>query len=184
MSDNLRRDARRNRERILAAAQRRVDAGEGDVPLNVIAAEAGVGVGTVYRHFPTQLELLAAMVHPSLVELQTTMEELAEQGRPDAVEEAFKAAVRVFAERPEALVVVSSGETAQHEASASLATITTVLDRLIDDAVLAGRLRPDVTVEVLQHLVCAVDYAARLASDPKTARTVHTEIALHGLHAR
>lgn len=153
------------------------------MPLNVIAAEAGVGVGTVYRHFPTQLALLAAMVEPSLVALQTTLEELAEEGGPDVIGEAFRAAVRLFAERREALVVVSSGEAAQHPASASLATITTVLNRIIDDAVLAGHLRPDVTVDVLQHQVCAVDYAARLASDPETARAIHTEIALRGLRA-
>ena len=58
----LRADARRNRERILAAADE-VLAAEGlSVPIDVIAARAGVGVGTVYRHFPTQEALYEAIV--------------------------------------------------------------------------------------------------------------------------
>lgn len=181
MDDKLRRDARLNRARILAAAQLRVEAGDDDVPLNLIAAEAGVGVGTVYRHFPSQLDLLAALVDPSVVNLGTTLEELAEKGGSDAVEKAFRAAVTLFAERREALTVVSSGEKSQHGASVSLAAVTTALCRILDDAVLAGHVRPEVTVDVLQHLVCAVDYAARLATDPESARALHTEIALRGI---
>jgi AcrR family transcriptional regulator len=62
---DLRRDAATNRERVLAAgavAVRREGAG---VPLATIAADAGVGVGTLYRHFPSREALLAALTHRS-----------------------------------------------------------------------------------------------------------------------
>src|SRR6185295_17444381 len=58
----LRADARRNRERVLEVAQA-VFAGEGlGVPIDEIARRAGLGVGTLYRHFPTKEALFAAIV--------------------------------------------------------------------------------------------------------------------------
>jgi AcrR family transcriptional regulator len=58
---SLRADARRNREKVLAAA-RQTFATEGlDAQVEVIARRAGVGVGTVYRHFPTKEALLEAL---------------------------------------------------------------------------------------------------------------------------
>lgn len=55
-----RADTRRNHERILAAASKSL-AGSGEVSFNAIAKQAGVGVGTVYRHFPTQEALILAV---------------------------------------------------------------------------------------------------------------------------
>ena len=57
----MRADARRNREAVIEAA-RRVMAMKGlDAQMDEIAREAGVGVGTVYRHFPTKDDLIAAL---------------------------------------------------------------------------------------------------------------------------
>jgi AcrR family transcriptional regulator len=62
----LRADARRNRERIMAAG-RELFAREGpQAQMDEIAAHAGVGIGTVYRHFPTKDALLTAMTSPIL----------------------------------------------------------------------------------------------------------------------
>jgi AcrR family transcriptional regulator len=57
----LRSDAAANRERVLAAAAVAVRRDGERVPMATIAAEAGVGIGTVYRHFPTRAALLAAL---------------------------------------------------------------------------------------------------------------------------
>ena len=54
----LRADAADNRARIIAAA-RAIIADAGDVKLNAVARQAGVGQGTLYRHFPTREDLLA-----------------------------------------------------------------------------------------------------------------------------
>lgn len=58
---NLRADARRNRELVLAAAQRLFAEQGIDVPMDDIGREAGVGKGTLYRHFPTRDHLYAAV---------------------------------------------------------------------------------------------------------------------------
>jgi AcrR family transcriptional regulator len=58
----LRADALRNRERLLAAAEAVFAADGIDVPVDVIAERAGVGVGTLYRHFPTKEKLFEAIL--------------------------------------------------------------------------------------------------------------------------
>jgi AcrR family transcriptional regulator len=61
----LRKDAAANRERVLDAATELVHLEGERVPMAIIAGRAGVGVGTVYRHFPTREDLLGALVHRS-----------------------------------------------------------------------------------------------------------------------
>lgn len=60
-----RRDALRNRERVLDAATELVRRDGEKVPIAQIAEHAGVGVGTVYRHFPTREDLLGGLVYRS-----------------------------------------------------------------------------------------------------------------------
>jgi AcrR family transcriptional regulator len=64
----LRRDARERRTKLLAAAQREFAAHGVDASLEKIAREAGVAIGTLYRHFPTRLDLLMAAFEPRLLE--------------------------------------------------------------------------------------------------------------------
>ncbi|GEA84516.1 TetR family transcriptional regulator [Cellulomonas gelida] len=62
----LRADAARNRQKILDAATAAFDAQGTDASLEDIARTAGVGVGTLYRHFPTRLDLIASVYRSSL----------------------------------------------------------------------------------------------------------------------
>ena len=64
----LRRDAREHRDRLIAAAQREFAARGVDASLEQIARDAGVAIGTLYRHFPTRLDLLMAAFRPRLQE--------------------------------------------------------------------------------------------------------------------
>jgi AcrR family transcriptional regulator len=64
----LRRDAREHREKLLAAAQREFAARGVDASLEKIARDAGVAIGTLYRHFPKRLDLLMAAFQPRLRE--------------------------------------------------------------------------------------------------------------------
>ncbi len=64
----MRRDARESRGKLIAAAQREFAARGVDASLERIAREAGVGIGTLYRHFPTRLDLLMAAFEPRLKE--------------------------------------------------------------------------------------------------------------------
>src|SRR4051812_36788640 len=64
----LRRDARERRDKLLAAAQREFAAHGVDASLERIARDAGVAIGTLYRHFPTRMDLLLAALGPRLRE--------------------------------------------------------------------------------------------------------------------
>ena len=64
----LRRDARERRDKLIAAAQREFAAHGVDASLEKIARDAGVAIGTLYRHFPTRLDLLMAAFEPRLQE--------------------------------------------------------------------------------------------------------------------
>lgn len=64
----LRRDARESRDKLIAAAQREFAARGVDASLEKIARDAGVSIGTLYRHFPARLDLLVAALKPRLQE--------------------------------------------------------------------------------------------------------------------
>jgi len=66
MQRSLRRDARERRDRLIAAAQAEFAAHGVDASLEKIARDAGVAIGTLYRHFPTRLDLLLAALEPRL----------------------------------------------------------------------------------------------------------------------
>ena len=72
----LRADAQRNRERLLDAAARAFGGGQTEVSLDAIARDAGVGIGTLYRHFPTREALVEATYRTELARLCDSVPEL------------------------------------------------------------------------------------------------------------
>jgi AcrR family transcriptional regulator len=68
MQRPMRRDAQERREKLIAAAQREFAAHGADASLEKIARDAGVAIGTLYRHFPTRLDLLMAAFKPRVEE--------------------------------------------------------------------------------------------------------------------
>src|ERR1700734_3523975 len=82
----LRADAARNREKVLRAAREAFAESGYGVPLDEIAARAGVGPGTVYRHFPTKEALFEAVVTARLEDL---LEDGRRRARTDDPEAAF-----------------------------------------------------------------------------------------------
>jgi AcrR family transcriptional regulator len=79
-----RADARRNREKVLRAAAEAFAASGYDVPLDEIAARAGVGAGTVYRHFPTKEALFEAVITARVADLAADARERAVAVDPGA----------------------------------------------------------------------------------------------------
>src|ERR1700733_7797226 len=77
-----RADAQRNYDIILATARAAVAERGGDIVLEDIARDAGVGIGTLYRHFPTRQDLLEAAFLDEAVELRLRAEDLAEHALP------------------------------------------------------------------------------------------------------
>lgn len=76
MADGIRADARRNRERILEVAALAFGTADSPVSLEGIARDAGVGIGTLYRHFPSREALVEAVYRAELAEVAATAQEL------------------------------------------------------------------------------------------------------------
>src|SRR5258708_36209540 len=79
----LRADARRNRDRLLDAAVRAFSRDRPEVTLDAIAKDAGVGIGTLYRHFPTREALIEAAYRNELARLCDAVAELLPAMPPD-----------------------------------------------------------------------------------------------------
>lgn len=80
----MRADARRNYERLVAAARQSFEEHGPEAPLDDIARRAGVGAGTLYRHFPTRTDLVAAVYQDDIAELCRQAYDLLEQLPPSA----------------------------------------------------------------------------------------------------
>jgi AcrR family transcriptional regulator len=154
----LRSDARRNRERLVAAA-RTLFAREGvDASVEDITREAGVGMGTLYRHFPTKDDLIDAVLDDAFAE----MAELAESA---AAEEDAWTGLAGFLARGLELQVANRGlrdvfATRAADApriSAKRERILPPLRRVVERAQAQGSLRTDFAAEDLPLLFWAGD---------------------------
>lgn len=177
----LRADARRNRARVLAAAQEAF-ADEGpSVPLDEIARRAGVGAGTVYRHFPSKESLFQAVV-------LDIIERLTEQARERLTAmdpgEAFFEYLGLVAEQAalnkalcDALATANGALTPSSEQRANFrARLADLLAR----AQRAGAVRADVTAEDLVPLLSG--YVTILRQSPRERALA--SVVIDGLRAR
>lgn len=162
----LRADAKRNRIRILEAAHELLSGQGLAVPLDLIAEHAGVGSGTVHRHFPTKDSLIEAVV----VERIVAMTDAATKCLADSPRDALLAFLRdQFAsltdDRAIAEVLTGSSVDIERIASDEMDRLRRLLDRMVAEAQAAGTVRLGITggdVKALISLVmtAAVDEAA------------------------
>ncbi|TCB99901.1 TetR/AcrR family transcriptional regulator [Micromonospora zingiberis] len=158
----LRKDAARNWDRIVAVARGMVDEGT-PLQLNDVARRAGLGVGTVYRHFPTVEALLETVATPCLEALAAHGEaalSCADPGR--GLEEFLARTVEAqVGDASLAMVVAAPGEALARttELKRSIWSIGTAL---LDRAAAAGAIRPDLTAADLVPIMCGIAYAAQL----------------------
>jgi AcrR family transcriptional regulator len=138
-----RADARRNRERLIAAARELFAESGTSVPLTAVAKAAGVGTGTAYRHFPTQEALVEAAYRDEIGHLRDAASELLRERPPaDALDAWLHRAIDHLAtERglSEALQAALAGVHAE-----SRDAILAALTELLDAAQSAGTVRGDV----------------------------------------
>jgi AcrR family transcriptional regulator len=152
----VRADAQRNRQRLLEAALQAFSSGEETVSLEAIAREAGVGIGTLYRHFPTREALVEAVYRNEVARLRDSAAELLASRAPDVALRAwmdgfadFVAAKRGMAETMKA--VVASGALTWTEKRELLAG---TIQGLLDAGIAAGTVRGDVSAgDVLASLI-------------------------------
>ncbi|MEY9844337.1 AcrR family transcriptional regulator [Streptacidiphilus sp. BW17] len=166
----LRADARRNRAKVLAAANE-VFAAEGlAVPLDEIARRAGVGAGTVYRHFPTKEALFEAVVSDRIESLTAVGREalasLPEAGDAAATEQAFFRFLDVMvtdagSKMDLADALTGAGVDLQQSTLAVAADLRAVLTDLLRRAQAADTVRTDIDLADLHALVIGAVAAER-----------------------
>jgi AcrR family transcriptional regulator len=145
----LRADASRNRETLLAAATRAFASSEAETSMRAIAREAGVGIATLYRHFPTRESLVDAVYHDQVGRLTLGARDLLEQVPPA---EALRRWMDLFGNWlmtkhgmiGTLLAMIESGEIALAQTRAELLDVIT---GILDAGRAAGDLRADVTAE-------------------------------------
>jgi AcrR family transcriptional regulator len=140
-----RADAQRNRERILKIAKTAFTRSGANISLDDVARQAGIGSGTLYRHFPTRDALLEAVYHTEVAKLAAAERELSEKLPPV---EALRAWMLLFvdyiAEKhiiAPALNTFVGGPSKLYESSR--AQITGAIEALVKRAIKSGDVRKD-----------------------------------------
>ncbi|MFD8811852.1 TetR/AcrR family transcriptional regulator [Streptomyces sp. NPDC059627] len=159
----LRADARRNRERILQTA-RTAFAAEGlAVPLDEIARRAGVGPGTVHRHFPTKEALFEAVVREHLEQLTLDARAALAEAEAGPAFFAFLARMTAEADAKQDLTeaITAAGDPMGVEAEELAAQLRELFGALLSRAQQAGAVRDDVDAADVQAIVVAALTAGR-----------------------
>ncbi|MGW5086898.1 TetR/AcrR family transcriptional regulator [Streptomyces coelicoflavus] len=165
----LRAHARRNREKLVAAARDAFTAADDTVPLEGIAREAGVGIGTLYRHFPTREALVEAVYAAELDDVTDGASALLDRLPPER-------ALRAWMERyAEFVATKRSMLNTLHSAWASgrLATpatrerITAAIGVILTEGVRAGSLRADVAPDDVTAMLLGVFLSTAADDEPE-----------------
>jgi AcrR family transcriptional regulator len=145
----VRADAHRNRQRLLEAARRSFSADADRVALEGIAREAGVGIGTLYRHFPTREALVEAVHHAEVTRLCDSASELLATREPDTALRAwmdrFADYIATKREMADALrAVIASGAITSSQIRGQMSA---AVQLMLDAGAGAGTLRDDVRAD-------------------------------------
>jgi AcrR family transcriptional regulator len=174
-----RADARRNYEKVLAAAREAFAEGGESTALEEIARRAGVGIGTLYRHFPNRQALLEALYLDEVEEVCRSAQELQDADPWEALDAWLERLVAYIATKK-----ALAGELLNyldHDAplfSTSRAALYAAGEPLLQRAQAAGVVRPDVAIADVIPMVIGV--AKVPAGDPEQARRI-IRVAIDGL---
>jgi AcrR family transcriptional regulator len=179
----MRADARRNRERVLAAATEAFATYGSDAQMDDVARAAGVGVGTVYRHFPTKEALVAELVRRKFETFAAQAREALDEPDPW---EAFAGLLRRNAElmARDAAVreAISRTPGSLSAAAREREELLGLAARIVARAQHAGRLREDFSAEDIPMIMCGVSSTMSAGSGFDWRR--HLELILDGLRTR
>ncbi|UZN01474.1 TetR/AcrR family transcriptional regulator [Cellulomonas sp. S1-8] len=178
--DGLRRDAARNRARILDAAR---DLAAQDVPLalNAVARAADVGVGTVYRHFATADELEETLVWEQL----DALAEILRHAEPAQLEHVLTAHFTLLVEDAVFERVTARARPVLDRTATTRTALVGRLANLLERARTQGAVRADVDAAGVLLLMCGLAHAVRsaeVAADSVPARAL-LRVVLDGLRA-
>jgi len=159
----MRSDARENREKLLVAAREHFAAGGPDASLEAIARTAGVGIGTLYRHFPTREALIEAVYCNEVDQLCAAAAELLGEREPADALAAWMERFVAYATTKRGLQGALKAIAASKSELPAPAPLPTTRDRLLaaisellDAGIAAGQIREDVTPEDVLTSMSAV----------------------------
>ncbi|MEG3637126.1 TetR/AcrR family transcriptional regulator [Micromonospora palythoicola] len=179
-TESLRADSARVRARMLRAARERVAAGDLELPMNAVAKAAGVGVGTVYRHFPSRQALLESLAAERFVLLVQAAEEAVTC--PDVaagLARLLRAALKHQRDDPALGVVLAAPDHACPETTELVGGLAAAVDRLLERARGAGVIRPEITAEDVRALFCGLQRTVQVGNDTE----LYLDILLRGIRA-
>ena len=179
----LRADAARNRARVLEVAYETFAAEGLSVPIDEIARRAGVGAGTVYRHFPTKEDLFRAVVEDRIGRIVDEGRKLVSAEDPDALFTFLRTVVLQWGATDRGLADSLAGVGIDIESA--MPDVEEDFLRLLGDLLRAGQkagtVRRDVDVRDVKAILSGC--LAMLAAKPDAAERL-TEVVLDGLRAR
>jgi AcrR family transcriptional regulator len=145
----VRADAQRNRERLLEVARDAMASDTGVVSLEAIAKDAGVGIGTLYRHFPTREALVEAVYRTELAAVLATATDLLAAHDPTTAMRLWidKYAAFVKTKRGMAESLRSLMQSGTIASSETRARVTQAIQTILDAGIDAGTLRADVRAD-------------------------------------
>jgi AcrR family transcriptional regulator len=182
-AERLRADARQNNARLIAAATTAFAERGADAPLEDIARRAGVGIGTLYRHFPTRLDLQAAVFRSQVGAVCGEGEALLQTATP---EQAFTGWLRALGgylvtKRGLSHALIEAVGIESELISSCWMAMRQTTERLLSNAQKAGVIRPDVDATDVMRLVHGVTVSTEKA--PERADMLMS-VMLDGLRAR
>jgi AcrR family transcriptional regulator len=148
----LRADAARNRQRVLDVARAAL-AGDGETTMQAIAKAAGVGQGTLYRHFPTREALLLEVYTDDFDHLVAAAYDLVRANPPDVAFRRWLDELAVFGRKKHALADVLDAATRADLHNEQYDRIIDAIGAILRAGVAAGVLRPDLSAEDVLPLV-------------------------------
>jgi AcrR family transcriptional regulator len=181
----LRADARRNRERILESARKVFAEYGADAQIDDVARQAGVGVGTVYRHFETKETLLVELLREKFRLFAARSREALEQdGEPfEVLEDLLRRNAKTTAS--DAAVqhaLAGAGEKIWMQAQAEQQELAAVTGELIARARRAGTIRQDVEANDIAMLMCGL--CSTMGAKPGFDWRRHLDLVIDMLRAR
>jgi AcrR family transcriptional regulator len=162
----MRADARRNRDAVVGAAYELFAEKGIEAQMDDIARHAGVGVGTLYRHFPAKEDLLDAVIARRFERLAERAGEAVRQASRGEAWEAFKGYIEWAAQMQagdRALSEAMATRSERMHAAAVGSGLVEELELLLAHAKRAGALREDLVVEDIPAMVCSIGAVAGAA---------------------
>ena len=177
----LRADAAENRARIVEVA-RAVVASSEELKLNAIAKQAGVGQGTLYRHFPTREDLLAEIYHHDVEELVAAAPLLLAEHDPITALARWFDRVADYARVKRGVFAAVEVGVWQDLSAHSLGPIGDTITALLDAGKAAGVIRPDIDA---RDVILLIGYLTRLDQQEWDTRARHLlHVVLDSLRSR